>query len=155
MEQLIHFFGHLGGFMSLALGSVGSAIGIGLAGQAAAGAWSRESRAGKSLSFTYIILAGLPLSQTIYGFVAFTLASKAIANTGTNVVQDSMIAGAGLACGLAQLFSAWMQGAVCAAGIRALADGASKTFTNIIIAAGVVETVGIFGLAFTIGMIPK
>jgi hypothetical protein len=37
---------------------LGSAVGIGMAGQAAAGAWAKEAKAGKNLSFTYIILVG-------------------------------------------------------------------------------------------------
>jgi len=49
--------------------TMGSALGIGAAAKAAAGAWAKEAKAGKPLNFAYIILTGMPLSQTIYGFI--------------------------------------------------------------------------------------
>ena len=63
------WLGQLGFALPLGLGAIGSALGIGAAGQAAAGAWAKEAREGKSLNFKYIVLTGMPLSQTIYGFV--------------------------------------------------------------------------------------
>ena len=63
------FLGEIGAVLSLGMAAVGSAMGIGAAGQAAAGAWSKESRAGRNLNFTYIILLGMPLSQTLYAMI--------------------------------------------------------------------------------------
>ena len=61
---------------------------------------------------------------------------------------------AGIAVGLAELFSAWMQGKIGAAGIRAISEGEGKGFVFIIIAMGIAETVGVFAMVFTLGMIP-
>ena len=60
------FLGQLGLALALGLGALGSALGIGAAGRAAAGAWAKEAKAGKPLNFSYIILTGMPLTQTIY-----------------------------------------------------------------------------------------
>jgi F0F1-type ATP synthase membrane subunit c/vacuolar-type H+-ATPase subunit K len=61
--------GQMGSVLALGMAALGSAIGIGLAGQAAAGAWAKEARAGRNLSFTYIILVGMPISQTLYAMI--------------------------------------------------------------------------------------
>jgi F0F1-type ATP synthase membrane subunit c/vacuolar-type H+-ATPase subunit K len=71
------FFGQMGSVLALGMGALGSAIGIGLAGQAAAGAWAKEARAGRNLSFTYIILAGMPISQTLYAMIVMNNMSGA------------------------------------------------------------------------------
>ncbi len=147
------------GFLALGLAGIGSGLGIGNAGMAAAGAWSREGREGKTLNFSYIILLGMPLSQTLYGFLALNSMSAALRTVGMEgglpVSQAGLMAGVGVGCGLAQLFSAWMQGKVGAAGIRALAENGGKGFAFIIIAMGIAETVGIFGMAFCMGWMPE
>jgi F0F1-type ATP synthase membrane subunit c/vacuolar-type H+-ATPase subunit K len=63
------FLAEMGDVLALGMAATGSAIGIGLAGQAAAGAWAKEARAGRNLSFTYIILVGMPISQTLYAMI--------------------------------------------------------------------------------------
>ena len=65
----MEWLGQLGFALPLGLGAIGSALGVGAAGSAAAGAWAKEAREGKGLNFKYIVLSGMPLSQTIYGFV--------------------------------------------------------------------------------------
>jgi V/A-type H+-transporting ATPase subunit K len=147
------FFGQLGMGLALGLAAIGSSIGIGLAGRAAAGAWAKEARAGKPLNFAYIILTGMPLSQTIYAFVLMFVGLKGA--MGLTDTQGGVLFGIGLAGGLAELLSAWMQGAIGAAGCRALSEGEGKGLVNIIIAMGIVETVGLFGLVFLLLMIPK
>jgi V/A-type H+-transporting ATPase subunit K len=147
------FFGQLGMGLALGLAAIGSAIGIGLAGRAAAGAWAKEARAGKPLNFAYIILTGMPLSQTIYAFVLMFVGMKGAMSLADT--QGGVLFGIGLAGGLAELLSAWMQGAIGAAGCRTLSEGEGKGLVNIIIAMGIVETVGLFGLVFLLLMIPK
>lgn len=154
MDHLLQFLAQIGALLALGLGAIGSALGIGEAGQAAAGAWAREGKEGRPLSFAYIILMGVPLSQTIYGFIAYQLMSKHTALANLPSHEYGLLAAIGIACGLAQLYSAWMQGRAAAAGIRSLADNGGKGFANIIISLGVIETVGIFGMVFTIMGIP-
>ena len=138
------FLGQLGLGLTLGLAAIGSALGIGAAGRAAAGAWAKEAKAGKPLNFSYIILTGMPLSQTIYAFVLMLVGLKA------GIVEN----GIGLAGGLAELFSAWMQGKIGAAACRAISEGEGKGLAFMIIAMGIVETVGLFGFVFLLLMIP-
>ena len=62
--------------------------------------------------------------------------------------------GIGLAAGVCELFSAWMQGKIGAAACRAISEGEGKGLVNMIIAMGIVETVGLFGFVFLLLMVP-
>jgi V/A-type H+/Na+-transporting ATPase subunit K len=148
------FFGQMGSVLALGMAALGSAIGIGLAGQAAAGAWAKEARAGRNLSFTYIILVGMPISQTLYAMIVMNNMSGALASGQFTSGQFGLLFGIGLGTGMGEMLSAWMQGMVGAAGIRALSDGEGKGFAFVIIAMGIVETVGIFAMVFMLGMVP-
>jgi len=149
------FLGEAGSVLCLGMAGLGSAIGIGLAGQAAAGAWAKEARAGRNLSFTYIILVGMPISQTLYAFIVMNAMRGVFANEVVAVQDSGLLMGIGIATGLAEMLSAWMQGTVGAAGVRALSDGEGKGLAFIIIAMGIVETVGIFAMVFLFIMIPS
>ncbi len=151
----MEFLGQLGLGLALGLAAIGSALGIGAAGRAAAGAWAKEAKAGKSLNFSYIILVGMPLSQTIYAFIIMLVGLKA------RVYDPQMLAanagalfGIGLACGLGELFSAWMQGLIGAAACRCMSEGEGKGLAFLIIAMGIVETVGLFSFVFLLLVMP-
>jgi V/A-type H+-transporting ATPase subunit K len=150
------FFGQLGLGLTLGLAAIGSAVGIGAAGRAAVGAWAKEAKAGKPLNFSYIILVGMPLSQTIYAFVLMLVGLKAgiVDNPEIVAAHAGTLFGIGLAGGLAELFSAWMQGLIGAAACRAISEGQGKGLAFMIIAMGIVETVGLFGFVFLLLMIP-
>jgi len=149
------FLGQLGLALSLGLGALGSALGIGAAGRAAAGAWAKEAKAGKPLNFSYIILTGMPLSQTIYGFILMLVGLRArVYDPELLAANAGAFLSIGIACGLAELFSAWMQGLIGAAGCRALSEGEGKGLVFIIIAMGIVETVGLFGFVFLLLVLP-
>lgn len=151
----MEWLGQLGFALPLGLGALGSALGIGAAGQAAAGAWAKEAREGKRLNFLYIALTGMPLSQTIYGFVLMLALLKGQVYDATFLASNAgALFSIGLACGLGELFSAWMQGAIGAAGIRAMSDGEGKPFVFSIIAMGIAETVGLFACFFMFLMMP-
>jgi len=150
------FVSQFGAAVALGLAAFGSAVGIGMAGRAAAGAWAKEAKAGQTLRFTYIILLGLPLSQTLYGFIVMNkLGEVMTANPALALTNVGMMLSVGLAAGIAEMLSAWMQGLIGAAGIRAMSDGEGKGFAFIIIAMGIVETVGIFAMVFLLGLITK
>ena len=153
-DTIWRFLGETGSVMSLGMAGLGSAIGIGMAGQAAAGAWAKEARAGRNLSFTYIILVGMPISQTLYAMIVMVNMRNVFANAEVAVADSGLLMGVGLATGMAEMLSAWMQGMVGAAGIRALSEGEGKGLAFIIIAMGIVETVGIFAMVFLFIMIP-
>lgn len=144
--------GQIGIALALGLGALGSALGIGSAGMAAAGAWAKEGRAGKRLNFTYIILAAMPMSQTLYGMIVMLqLANLEPALVAANAGRILSI---GLAAGLGELFSAWMQGVIGAAGVRSLSESEGKGFAFIIICMGLAETVGILTFVLLLPVIP-
>ncbi len=148
------FLGQLGLTLALGLGALGSALGIGAAGRAAAGAWAKEAKAGRPLSFAYIILVGMPLTQTIYGFILMLALRGKVYDPGIVAANAGALLTIGIAGGLAELFSAWMQGAIGAAGCRALSESEGKGLVFIIIAMGIAETVGLFGFAFLLLVLP-
>jgi len=153
----VEFAGQLSMGLVLAGATVGSALGIGAAAQAAAGAWAKEAKAGKPLNFSYIILTGMPLSQTIYGFILMLVGISPLV-TGEGAVistHPGTLLGIGIAGALAELSSAWVQGLIGAAGCRSISEGEGKGLVFIIIAMGIVETVGLFGFVFLLLVLPK
>ncbi len=153
-----NFLGPVGIALALGMAAVGSAIGIGRAGVAAAGAWGKEGKSGRTLRFTYIILVALPLSQTLYAMIIMNQMRDAMVklqadNFAMTMQQAGLLLGIGLATGLGEMLSAWMQGLVGAAGCRAISEGEGKGLAFIIIAMGIVETVGIFTFVFLGGLL--
>ena len=154
-DSFWRFMGEMGDVLALGMAALGSAIGIGLAGQAAAGAWAKEAKGGRTLSFTYIILLGMPISQTLYAMIVMNNMRSVFANAAVSINDAGLLFGIGLATGLGEMLSAWMQGMIGAAGIRGLSESEGKGFAFLIIAMGIVETVGIFTMVFMLGMIPS
>jgi len=149
------FMGQMSDVLTLGLAALGSAIGIGMAGQAAAGAWAKEAKAGRNPSFTYIILLSMPISQTLYAMIVMNKMQQVFAEAPEIAIANAgAMFGIGFATGAGEMLSAWMQGMIGAAGIRGLSESQGKGFGFLIIAMGVVETVGIFTMVFMLGMIP-
>ena len=148
--------GQLGIGLPLGLAAVGSALGIGAAGRAAAGAWAREGREGKPLVFKYLLFVGMPLTQTLYAFLLLIAGqAKGIYDSGLVASHAGAYLSIGLGVGLAELFSAWMQGLIGAAGCRTLTETDGKGVGNIIFAMGIAETVGLLGFIFLWLQLPK
>ena len=72
--------GMLGAGVVMGLAAIGSAFGIGIAGQGAIGAWKRCYVNNKPAPFILTVFAGAPLTQTIYGF----LLTRSILDSGQN-----------------------------------------------------------------------
>ncbi len=147
MEEIVTLnvaMGKLGGIAALAIAAVGSALGTGAAGAAAIGAWKKCYAQGKAAPFMLLTFVGAPLSQTIYGIVLmFSMKGK--------IADDMPWQGlffAGLLAGLGMGVSAWLQGKAGAAGSDALAE-TGEGFTNYLAALGIIETVAIFVMVFT------
>ena len=149
------FLGQIGVVLMLGMGAFGSAAGIGAAGQAAAGAWGKEGKAGKTLSFTYIILVSAPITQTLYSMIVMNKVGEVLKYPEVAAANAGLLLGIGIATGLGEMISAWFQGLIGAAGVRSLSESEGKGFAFILIALGIVETVGIFTMVFMLGMIPK
>ncbi|MBR3222342.1 MAG: V-type ATP synthase subunit K [Kiritimatiellae bacterium] len=134
-----------GAIACLSLSSVGSAIGTGLAAASAVGSWKKCYAAGKPAPFTLLTFVGLPLSQTLYGMILmFVMVGKtAIAGAGLAMLLLGLFAGLGIGA------SAVFQGRAAAAACDAQAE-TGQGLANYVIALGVVETVAIFVMVFTI-----
>ena len=150
----LSFMGQLGVVLMLGLAALGSSIGIGAAGQAAAGAWGKEGKAGKTLRFAYIILLGMPISQTLYAMIVMNKIGGVLQHSEIAAGSAGLLLGIGIATGIGEMISAWMQGLIGAAGVRSLSESDGKGFAFLLIAMGIVETVGIFTMVFLLGMIP-
>ncbi|WP_303315757.1 hypothetical protein Q4Q34_14200 [Flavivirga abyssicola] len=135
--------------MSLSIAAIGSAIGTGIAGMAAIGAWKKMIISGEKAATALLIFVGAPLSQVIYGMIL----KNAIADA--NLSPDSYFWQIliGLFAGAAMAGSAIFQGKVGARACDAIAAGANDTAKYIMII-GVVETVALFVMIFTMTGLP-
>ncbi|GHT51151.1 ATP synthase subunit K [Spirochaetia bacterium] len=124
--------GLLGAGLVMGIAAVGSAIGIGIAGQAAVGAWKRCYASNKPAPMTLVTFAGAPLTQTFYGFI---LMGQMKAAAGTT--DPSLLLGFGIASGLAMALSAIAQGKVGAAASDAQGE-TGKGFAQYISVAGII-----------------
>ncbi|MCI6953246.1 MAG: V-type ATP synthase subunit K [Candidatus Treponema excrementipullorum] len=133
--------GMFGAACVLGIAAMGSAIGIGAAGQAAIGAWKRCYMNNKPAPFILTVFAGAPLTQTIYGF----LLMQSMISSG----KDGMfLLALGIFSGLAMALSAVFQGKAGAAGSDALGE-TGKGFVQYIMVVGLCETVALFAMVFS------
>ena len=138
------------GYVAVGLAAVGSAIGAGLAGSTAIGAWKKCYQQGKAAPFLLITMVGAPLSQTIYAMLMMVLSKQAIVEKPQFALAYICL---GLLGGLAQMTSAIFQGKCGAGGCVAFAE-TGKGFANYLIVLGVVETCAIFALIFSFMAMP-
>ena len=134
-------FGMLGAAVCMGIAAIGSAIGIGIAGQGAIGAWKRCYVNNKPAPFILTVFAGAPLTQTIYGFLLMQQMASSEKNPG-------FLLGLGIASGLAMCFFAIAQGKAGAAGSDALGE-TGKGFAQYIMVVGLCETVALFAMVFS------
>lgn len=136
--------------MSLSIAAIGSAIGTGIAGMAAIGAWKKMIIGGEKAATSLLIFVGTPLSQVIYGMIL----KNSIA--GANLPPDSYFWQIllGLFAGAAMAASAIFQGRVGARACDAIGAGASDT-AKYIMTIGIVETVALFVMIFTLTGLPS
>ena len=133
--------GMFGAACVLGLAATGSAIGIGIAGQAAVGAWKRCYVNNKPAPFILVAFAGAPLTQTIYG----SLLMQSMINS----TKDGMfLLALGLFSGLAMAASAVYQGKAGAAGSDALGE-TGKGFVQYLTVVGLAESVALFAMVFS------
>lgn len=138
----------LGAFLAVGLAGWGSAKGVGLVGQAAAGVISEDpSVAGKA-----IILQALPATQGLYGFVvAFLVMLKGGALNGQeaffklSLEQGMFFFVACLPIAFVGFFSAIHQAKVAAAGVQMISKQKDK-FGTAITSSALVETYALFAL---------
>ncbi len=135
---------------SLTLAAIGSALGTGAAGMATVGAWKRAFSQNRAAPFILVAFVGAPLSQTIYGMILRNAIQAA--NLPPETYYFQMIIG--LLAGLAMGISAFMQGKAGAKAADALAE-TGRGFGNYIMVLGIIETVALFVMVFTMTALPK
>ena len=132
----------LGMAAALGLSTAGSAFGTGFAGMSSVGAWKKCYASGKQAPFIMIAFAGAPLTQTIYGFLLMNFIKSANCD-------PSLALWVGVFGGLAIGMSALFQGRCAAAAADAL-GATGKGTANYFIVIGVIETVALFTLVFSL-----
>ncbi|MCJ7835458.1 V-type ATP synthase subunit K [Cuneatibacter sp. NSJ-177] len=136
----------IGGAAIAASAGVGSALGVGVAGEAAAGVVAEDPKKfGQTL-----VLQALPGTQGIYGLlIAFLILVKTGVMGGNpadlTTQQGIYFLFAGMPIGVVGIWSGWAQGKASAAGIMLIAKRPSELAKGIIYAA-MVETYAILAL---------
>ncbi len=148
MEQSVLMqFKDLGLGLVLALSACGSGVGAGVAGMAAIGAWKKNYSQNKAASFMLVAFVGAPLTQTIYGMIVMNRMYELAA-------KGHYLWGVGAFSGLAIGLSAYWQGRCAACACDAMGE-TNKGFGNYLVVLGMTETVALFVMAFTLGILGK
>ena len=131
----------LGMAAALGLSAAGSAFGTGFAGMSSVGAWKKCYASGKQAPFIMIAFAGAPLTQTIYGFLLMNFIKSANCD-------PSWLSG------LAYLVDWQSVCPLCSRQMRRCScrcTGCNRKGTaNYFIVIGVIETVALFTLVFSL-----
>lgn len=140
----------LGGDIALAGGLIGSSWGIGLAGSAGLAIISQHRGQLKNV----IILAAIPMSQTLYGLIVLIIILRVVA---PNIAAMPDPGGSGLTvfalgvmAAVAFAASAAYKGSVLASGIAFLAKTGGRIVTNCLLLAVFVELIAVLGVVFII-----
>ena len=139
------YLAYIGMACALCFSAIGSGFGAGIASQAAVGAWKKCYAQGKPAPFIMLAFAGAPLTQTIYGFLLMNFIRSAI-ESGTNPMLCFFV---GLLGGTSMGLSAFFQGKVSACSADSLGETGKGT-ANYFIVIGLVETVALFTLVFSL-----
>jgi len=133
-----------------ALAGIGSAMGVGIAGQAASAVLAEDPKKfGKTL-----VLQVLPGTQGIYGFVVAFLIILKLGMLGGSMVELTMAQGAylfaaGIPIGVVGIISGIQQGKAAAAGLQ-MTGKRPDQMTKGVIYAAMVETYAILALLISI-----
>ncbi|RKY32212.1 MAG: V-type ATP synthase subunit K [Candidatus Omnitrophota bacterium] len=146
-ESVLLQFKDLGVSAVLAFAAMGSALGSGIAGMAAVGAWKKAFAQNRAAAFIIVAFVGAPLTQTIYGMIVMNRMAEL-------AVKGTYLWGLGVLCGIAIGLSALMQGKAAAVACDAMGE-TGKGFGNYIVVLGIIETVALFVMAFVMGLLGK
>lgn len=142
-------FGCLGIALAVGMSGIGSAKGVGIAGEAVAGLLTEQpEKFGKAL-----ILELLPGTQGLYGFVIGLMALGQV-NLDTSFTNGLYILFACLPMAIAGLWSGIAQGRAAAASVQILAKKEEHNTKGIVLTA-MVETYALIGFVVSIILITK
>ncbi|MDD4294655.1 MAG: V-type ATP synthase subunit K [Candidatus Omnitrophica bacterium] len=136
--------------LSLTFAAIGSAMGTGVAGMAAIGAWKKAFSENKAAPFILAAFVGAPLTQTIYGMLLRNAIQSANLPPESYLYQMIVGAVAGGAMGV----SAFFQGKAAARAADAYTE-TGKGFANYFMVLGIIETVALFVMIFCMFAVPK
>lgn len=140
MNELVVALGWVGVFAPMALGALGSAIGVAIAGQAAIGAMlETDSGYGR-----FVGVSAIPSSNVIYGIVVMFSLQQPI----TPDVAGALF-GIGFLTGIALLYSGIWQGRACASAIAA-SKSKPEIFGLSLAPAAIVEGFAVFAFVFAL-----
>ena len=137
--------GGLGVALAVGLSGIGSAKGVGIAGQAVSGLLTEQpEKFGKAL-----ILELLPGTQGLYGFVVGLMV---LFQLSTTLAQGMYLLCACLPVGIAGLFSGIAQGKAAASAVQILAKKPEHNTKGIVLTA-MVETYALLGFVISIMLV--
>ncbi|MFI3318129.1 MAG: ATPase [Rikenellaceae bacterium] len=133
MNSTAIILAYIGVALMVGLAGCASAIGTSICGQAAVGAMKKNKNAFGS----YMVLAALPGSQGLYGFVCFFMVNNifGLINDNTTILQGAAVLGIGALVGVVNLAASVYQGRVCANGIVSVGNGHDVMGNTLILAA--------------------
>lgn len=140
-QESLLMIAYIGVAIMVGVTGIASSIGTSIAGMASVGAVKKNSGAFGN----YLILAAMPGSQGLYGFVGYFMV-KGFLTPEITAIQAIGILGAGIIMGVVGLFSSVMQAKVCANGITAIGNG-HNVLGNTLILAAYPELYAILGVA--------
>jgi V/A-type H+/Na+-transporting ATPase subunit K len=147
---LSHVYVLIGVAIAVALGAIGSSIGVGQAARTAAGLLSKEPKKFPQA----LIMVALPSTQSLYGLLfGFILLIQTGLLSGTPAkmtdVQGLAFMMSALPVGVACLISGIFQGLTAASGMKILANK-PESFSQGVILASLIESFAIFGLVISL-----
>ena len=146
----MEFLGLLGIGLLLPIAAIGSGLGISIAALASVGAWKRCYKANKPAPMTLVALCGVPISQTLYAFILL----MQMINITPTAENAGLLFAYGIGTGFALFVSSYGQGKVAAAAADSLADN-GQGFVNYLTVLGIIETVALFAMVFTMINLPS
>jgi len=137
------FLAEIGIGASFLLPTLGSVIGVFIAGSATVGAWKKCYLENKPGPFIMVTFAGAPLTNAIYGFI---LMGQLEASVRLSNIQLFLM---GSASGFILAASGYTQARIAAHASEAYAE-TGQGFGNFMMVIGICETVALFTMVFTI-----
>ena len=141
--------GIVGAIATMAIAALGSALGTGSAASSAIGAWKKCYAQGKQAPFILLSYVGAPITQTLYGMIVMFTMTDLVKSPNTLPGTGFALLLIGIVSGLALGLSARLQGRAGAAAADAHGETDSG-LTNNLSAIGIIETVAIFVMVFTL-----
>ncbi|MDR0315803.1 MAG: V-type ATP synthase subunit K [Treponema sp.] len=137
--------GMIGAGLVMGISTIGSGVGIWVAGQSVVGAWKRCYVANKPAPMLLLVFAAMPLSQTFYGFI---LMNQMLTAVPLHPEKGLLYMALGVAAALSNLFTAYAQGQISASAADAQGE-TGKGFAQYISVIGISESVSLFAMVFS------